>query len=820
MIHFISKRTHNVKEIEGEVTLNTQVTLQDVNWIKSLSIIGIDLETNHLDPYIGNILLLIIGNKERQYVIDTLSIDCENLLLDIINPVKPMSGVTFGDTVLKGIVTTNKDSTKTFYKASPEIILDAKEDIKRRGGIFHKLQRKLTTLVIGANIKFDYKFIKVKWDIELVKMFDVMIAEQRLNQGLTEFSIEKNKRVPLSAALDKIVLRRLGNVPDGMNKAIREEFIGVNPSTFIFETKHIVYAANDIIPIFDIRIIQKAEIAKYGLNFLIYNIEFPLIKVIADCELEGMNINEVQWKENIAKNKELKFDKEVELDNELRRLRDTLLSEDERKYLKNDKYDRIRVKHKEVVELNLFGEEFNNIDINAVATRKKKTIKKGIDAYINYDSPTQVVTIFGRLKQLAPTINAKKQSGAYQIPTFILSKGKHKVNNDIIYPYRFTTGAKAIESYKAENPYSKINIFISRLVEFRQYVTLLGTFGEEFLKKYKNRITNRYHTVYRQCDAVTGRAQSGDERNGYYNSQNLPRKVEYRKCFHYGEDWIITTDLSGAEAVIMIDKARDEKFYEIAIVNDDAHSPLCQAVWRAIGKYRVETCDTNNLDEAKKLANIVISKKVNSDKRTDFKPHTFGHIYGMGLSKESKTLGVSIEEAKIAGATQRGMIPKTYKMVEKNAKSAVANGYLVLNNRTNSRMWYSEIIEAYKNNQEPSKDIKHAVESSAKNGAIQGTQADMLKEIMVEISKEAERQDMYSKYGLRLLKQVHDETVYKVNKEVDINLELVEFIKDGAGIEMVTIPEFIKKWHMQVCNRYLSFITMSAEQKVGKTWEK
>lgn len=808
MIYFITPTiSHEVTEVEEELQIKTSLSPQDIDWLRSLEIMGVDTETNDLDPFIGTILLLILGNQEHQYVIDCQGIDCEKLLLEIIN-YDPL--------------------------VHPEL-----SGIKNM-----KNYRRLQKVTIGANMKFDFKFIKVKWNIELMKMFDVMIAEQRLLQGMDEYNIKFNKRLSVSFALDKIVQRRLGYIPNAMDKEIREEFIGVNPHIFKFKNKHIFYAAGDIKYLFDIRTVQKQEISQLNLNFLVYHIEFPLIRILGNAELVGLEINEEKWKENIQRNKELKFKTEVKLDEEVRRLRDTILPVKERKWLTGGRFDRPRVKAQELAKDNLFGDMFEEIEVNLVGKTKKKTKSKEDSPYTNYNSSPQVITIMGRLGQPVPThIPKTKAPGEPEVPNFYVEKGKIKIDEPSDGMYRFTMNAEAIETYKAENPHSAAKEFVTKLVDFRTYVTRLGTFGEEFLRKFRNRVSKRFHTIYRQCQAVTGRLQSGDEDSGWFNSQNIPAEKDYREPFHDNGNWIITTDLSGAEAVIMIDKARDEKFYEIAIVNNDAHSPLAQAIWRAVGKIRLDKLSLKDSDfytyitsnghlqqseddferehtEALALSQIVISKTENKDKRTEFKNHTFGDIYGMGDKKRSKILGLTSDEAKVAGETQKKMIPKTYRMVNSNAKFAVMNGYVLLNGRTNSRMWYSEILEAWKNKSDIPNSVRHAVESSAKNSPIQGTQADMVKEIMVEIDKESDRQDIDVLYNLALLLQVHDETVYRLDKEVKLSEVLVEFIKDDGGIEMIPINDFIKRWHTQVCNRYLSFITMAADQHVGKTWTK
>jgi DNA polymerase-1 len=374
-----------------------------------------------------------------------------------------------------------------------------------------------------------------------------------------------------------------------------------------------------------------------------------------------------------------------------------------------------------------------------------------------------------------------------------------------------------MEGYLIENPNSPIKIFIKHLIEFREATTRLNTFGFKFIKKFLNLKTNKVHTIFRQCNTTTGRLQSGDKDNGWFNSQNIPAEKKYRECFRTDKDYLIaTTDLSGAEAVIMIDKAHDEKFYDMAIVNDDAHSPLCQAVWRAIGEYRKTLYDEVEIEwkEADKLSKINISKKENKNLRTAFKPMTFGTLYGMHDKKTAKTLNISLVEARIALKVIKDMIPKTFAMVEKNAQLAITNGQLVLNSRTNSRIWYPKVIEANKWGTQLSFMDSVEIEGSARNVAIQGTQADMLKEMMVELHNEIIKQNI----DACLLGQVHDELLYKFHKK---HLEPTLTYIDEKKIEtLVNFPDFKKLTMCKVANRYLSYIKMSAEQYVGETWTK
>lgn len=786
MITFITSKQHNVQAEPEKIEIRDTLSSQDVDFLLSLPIIGFDLETNSLDPYAGDILLVILGDASHQYVIDA-----EENWMNIIT--------------LLAQLTMNE------------------------------------RIWIGANTKFDYSFLKAKYSISIPKMYDVMICEQRLVQGVTYWSDQQNKKVPISCALDEIIKRRLGFVPNTMlSDAIRNTFINSNPKTFVFDNRHIEYAAGDITHLFDVRIKQKEAIAKHNLGFLAYNIELPLIRELADAELEGVDILDDKWLAIVDTNVKKRYDYQCQLDEELRSLRDTFCFPQERKYFSNGKWDRKRQPPQKVTQDNLFGSLFEEIDV-VVSNKRKKGKPKVKEAYVNYSSTDQLIYIFGRLKQPLPAENRfKAGTTEYVIPSFT---EHNKIDKSA---YKFTTGAGAIESYLNENPQTPIRKFIETLIEYRSTCTELDTFGEAFLTKFRNPVTKKFHTIFRQASSLTGRLQSGDKRANRFNCQNIPAKKSFREAFVCEEGWeMCTTDLSGAEAVIMIDKARDEKFYQMAIVNDDAHSPLATAVWNAIGEYRVKNGikSTNKWmskttgeyfsKESYELMSIVISKKENSEIRTEFKNVTFAAIYGAHYKKVAKMLNISHEEAKICLAVMKGIIPKTFKMVEGNAKFALENGYLILNTRTNARIWYKEVLDAKRNNSDIDWSDKHDIEGSARNAPIQGTQADMVKEMMVEIGRTIREQNLPAK----LVFQVHDELVYKYKKDcpevfiptgmipldnhMSMRLATIDFAK-GTTENGYYIPfnAYVKHKMIEVANRYLSFIKMSAEQHVGNSWTK
>ena len=113
-----------------------------------------------------------------------------------------------------------------------------------------------------------------------------------------------------------------------------------------------------------------------------------------------------------------------------------------------------------------------------------------------------------------------------------------------------------------------------------------------------------------------------------------------------------------------------------------------------------------------------------------------GVVYGLFAKKAGKTLNISTEEGQIVINTIKREIPKTIKMVENQSAFAEKYGYVIHNNRTNSRRWFPILIKQIK--KEVDKDT-HFIEisealSAARNSTIQGTQADFVKEASVKTS--------------------------------------------------------------------------------------
>lgn len=630
---------------------------------------------------------------------------------------------------------------------------------------------------VGHNIKIDISVATVN-GFELkpmeMKIYDTMITEQRLG-------LDSKRGNDLKSTYE----RRCGKP---LNKNPRERFTTMDKNS-TFELDDILYAAGDIPVLFEIKREQEFFVRKWKLEFLLEGIEFPLVPILAKMELEGINIDEEKWYGILEDNKKLLLERELILDEELRKLG-----------------MKIPLRRKEeVIQIGLFGENTSKTNLAVNNT--------------NYSSSAQVQHIFRMLGQIVPR-ESKKVVDKY-------TKSKTYEDKD-------TLQEGAVLTYIIENPDSIMIPFLEKYLKYKEVEKEISSFGLKFIKTdiktksgirqlgYKRNETGKVHTIYRQCFTKTGRMASGESKWGMYNSQQIPAIAKYRTSFtlsykEIADDWWITTaDLSGAETVIMCAFAKDPVLYKWAIEEDDLHSPMATLCWRAIYQDRKNKVDnalaTGRLVQTDKsvfktkdsrgkyhvlTADMSITKDddgIYKQLRTDFKAVTFGVIYGAEAKTIAKVLNIPRHEAQIVIDTIRFTIPETFKMVLKAAQDALNNAYVVHNTRTNSIKWFMPVFKGL-NNMDSSE--VSSVSSEARNTRIQGTQADMVKEAMVEVYRK------FEELGIPHcpLLQVHDELVWKHKGK-----------EHGEWVPLIM---------GEVATKYLEgFTIMKADRKIERTWVK
>lgn len=485
---------------------------------------------------------------------------------------------------------------------------------------------KYNNILLGHNLKYDIKLVYVNTGIMIRKVYDTMIAEQRLY-------MRSGYRYGLDALIERYFKKQI-------YKTTRNEFINADLNTFKINVRHLEYLKGDLVDLFYIRKEQQIKIKKFKQDFLIYGIEFPLISEIAEAEIEGFEFDIVAWKDKLRKNIELKKELETKLDNEIRYIRDyksvnkLYKNIDPKITLSGGKYDNPRKynpledffnKDGTVNNLDIFGENMTS----KTFTGLKKKIKLNPNN-IDYNSKKEVVAIFAALEE--PMITAAEQ---FIIPK-LSSKGKviGPVNN-------YSLKEDLLEIYLRQNKDSLMKNFIETYIKFSKTCTAINNFGDNYLTKV-HPITGKIHTIYRQCDADTGRFQSGGGKNepDKYNSQNIPREKDYRKCFKVNNRLysVNTCDYSGAELIVMASHAQDHRLLELS--KGDMHSHMATKSWKNVFAYRANLLYTAvkdnaiiKTDEIVEEYNKLVTKAKTflvdntMEERTDFKGMTFENFF-------------------------------------------------------------------------------------------------------------------------------------------------------------------------------------------------
>lgn len=666
-------------------------TIQDViDYCSKLENIPLDIEASSLDPYLAVPLLISIGDKHKQFVID---------------------------------VTTVED--------------------------FTRLEELTDKTFIGHNIKYDAKVLATH-GIKFKHIYDSLIVEQTIRKGLKGGN-----------RLDEVKLRYLKKEYE-VNKAIRNEFIGATKN-FEFNRNHIIYSAEDVVDLEDIVEHQAKWIEKHGLSDWLYKVEFPLCIGLVKTENEGLTLDTEKWEALTLENKKKKFVLEKEMDEDLAELANTY-------YPGLGKRFKFKPRQKEVIEQpDMFG---------GSTFKENKNVNN-----VNFSSEKQVKQIFHACGEPIPR------------------------NKDTD---KETTGADALKSHLIKVEGLLLEPFLRKLIDFQTINKNISSFGDNFIKMI-NPVTNRLHTLYRQAGADTGRFQSGDTKNNFFNSQQIPKDKRYRECFARQEGYnILTIDLSGAELVILASLAEDDR---LAGILEDPHSPLATVCYAAVLKHITEIY--NGLSMRDELAKIlgseeraeeyiqsgkfIITKKNAKDLRDSFKAVIYGLAYGATAMRVAEVLAIPMDYAEIIVNTLRREIPKTFAYLDRNSMFGVQNGFITLCDRAKTRRWFKDVVDAKRYHFELDFKIINKIKRECKNSPIQGTQACMVKESAVKIYKYIEDNSI----DANILMYIHDELVLRYPKDNE------------------SFPEDIRKILCDTCNLYLkNGMKMDAEYDIKETWTK
>ena len=303
-------------------------TIQECKaYCESKTVLGVDTETEGFDFTCKKLIMFQIGDRDRQYVIDTRVVD--------ISPLRH--------------------------------VLESNKIVK----VLH-------------NAKFDYKFIK-KWaGISMEEMYDTFLAERVINCGKQDYGY----------SLARCTERYLGVTLD---KETRNKFIGLKGQPYTVD--QITYGANDVVYLLDIREKQLSKIRSLELD-QVTRLENAVVKVFAEIEYEGLDIDKDKWTVMAEANVKLAHEQAIKLD-------DMVLEHDLLQHyrvpVQVDMFAPIEeVRHTHInwgspsQTLELFRNLIPDLeDVNGKKLNKYRYKHKLIDEYIRYKERTKLANAYG-----------------------------------------------------------------------------------------------------------------------------------------------------------------------------------------------------------------------------------------------------------------------------------------------------------------------------------------------------------------------------------------------------------------------------------------
>lgn len=285
---------------------------------------------------------------------------------------------------------------------------------------------------------------------------------------------------------------------------------------------------------------------------------------------------------------------------------------------------------------------------------------------------------------------------------------------------------------------------IPLIQQYRQIVKLKNTYVDK-LGELINLRTNRVHASFNQTITATGRLSSSDP-----NLQNIPIRTELgrriRAAFvpEQESDCILAADYSQIELRLLAHFSKDEALRQAFADDRDIHSFVASQIYDV------------SLDD------------VTSEMRSNCKAVNFGIIYGQGAFGLSRTIGISVQQAKkfIEDYFAR------YSSIKQFMDDVVAQS---------KKAGYAETILGRRRNinglDSKNFNVRSQAQRLAVNTVIQGSAADLIKVAMINIQNRIDSDGM----PIRMILQIHDELVFEVPKaDADKYTEFVAYEMSNA----------------------------------------
>lgn len=585
-------------------------------YLQDSKVIALDIETSRkypknryredvykpgLDPYMSRIVMIQIGDENSKFIIDTRKYD-SNVI---------------------------RDSLKD--------LLENKEILK-----------------VGHNLKFEGKFFLQEYQIRLVNVWDTMIADKVLYNGVVQsyslealmdryLGIKAKHKINLFAEIlkvsnqyessmfhdydeEEILQQAEDNILNQsyIDKSIRLGFLDIGDKPFTKE--QLEYGESDITAPLEIYKIQVA--GREDWNPIIgLKLENAFTQVLAEAELQGIPFDSTRW---IAA-----------------------------------------------------------YDIAFKSYRDRELI---LNQYVqsNYPKFTNGVNLFSNELSCAIKWSSSKQVIDFFKSLSIAPKEKSPSTKRMEYTVGAKTLFRVLPNELKGNFYKGLDVeivsndtLILQYLLFKKSEQLVTTFGKEWLK-YVHPITFKVHTNYNQY-MISSRLSSSNP-----NLQQIPGLRAYRDCFT--SKCLINADFASQELRIAAEVHQVEKMMDFFKLGDeffgeDLHS------FNATQMFKVIHRDPDYIVPPKEFADGSKNKdftKQHGKERDVAKSLGFKLQYGGSAYTLALDLGIDEDAAEIYMDNYFAGLPGMKESFEIKKKDAVKRGWVELDSYSKKRYFFPE----------------------------------------------------------------------------------------------------------------------------------
>lgn len=610
--------------------------------------------------------------------------------------------------------------------------------------IKEQLGRLSNTKIIMHNGKFDYQVIKCTCGIALDIYWDTMIGAKLLDENEYTAGLKSQYIEKIDPSIEKY---DIGHLFEGV------EYCIVDPEIFA------LYAATDAYMTYKLYEWQNNAFQlpkNESLNNLFHNLEMPLVHVLAEMELNGMEVDQ-----DYAKRLSLTYH------NQLDKIDSSIKAE----------LDKI----KDGIAKWRLTPEANFKPNKKTGEGLGKSKNEQLPEEINLASPTQLAILFYDVLK-CPSVSKKSPRG---------------------------TGEKELEALfeKKQLPLCKL------ILQRREVVKLLSTYIDVIPELAKRWPDGRVRTHFNQYGAATGRLSSSDP----INFQNIPSHEKRIRMLFKAKDgnMIIGSDYSAQEPRLTAFYSQDPAMIKAYEEGKDLYAVIGSKSFDISYEESLEFYPEGTeieIDGQKVICgNKTHQNKSGKEYRGMAKSILLGVLYGRGAASVGEQIHKSREEAQKIIDDFYNAFPDVKRWIDESVQSAHKIGYVedIIGRRrrlpdalldryeiTDNRKTFNPLlftkgispttalVESYKNkcyrarNKLEYEQIKSSAEKEgitikdntgfiaqaerqAVNARVQGGAATLTKNALIEIYNNEELRRL----GAFLINSVHDEILMEAPKE-------------------------------------------------------